>query len=81
MSKGRYTAFPPGAARGVKGKLKGRAYQSQDTMLTAHPELHEKAAGERAKKEEAEDKLKQGDKTRTEAYAKEGERKTAAGTR
>jgi hypothetical protein len=60
-----------------EGKLKGRTYQSQNTMLTAHPALHEKAAGERAKKEEAEDKLKQGDKTRTEAYAKEGERKTS----
>ena len=56
-----------------KGKLAGREYKSQDTMLTAHPELRDpkKAEGERIKKEKAEDKLKDGDKTRTEEYAKD----------
>ena len=73
-----------------EGKLQGREYKSQDTMLQAHPELRanasaqkadkaeKKAAGERAKKEKAEDKLKDGDKTRTEEYAKDAKKKAAA---
>ena len=56
-----------------KGKLEGRTYKSQDTMLTAHPELRDasKAEGERMKKEKAEDKVKDGDKTTTQEYAKD----------
>jgi hypothetical protein len=64
-----------------EGKLKDRTYKSQDTMLTAHPELrggNKKAEGERAKKEKAEDKLKQGDKTTTDEYAKDAKGKKAA---
>jgi hypothetical protein len=70
-----------------QGKLKGRTYKSQDTMLAAHPELRNakasgdkaasKAEGERAKKEKAEDKVKDGDRTRTEEYAKDAKRKTS----
>ena len=63
-----------------QGKLKDRTYKSQDTMLKAHPELRDGAAAakaensERAKKEKAEDKLKDGDKTRTEEYAKDAKK-------
>ena len=69
-----------------QGKLKGRTYKSQDTMLSAHPDLkhgdHAKAehakSGERAKKEKAEDKLKDGDKTTTDEYAKDAKKKQSA---
>jgi hypothetical protein len=55
-----------------QGKLKGRTFKSQDTMLAAHPELKGgESKGEQAKKEKAEDKLKDGDKTTTDQYAKE----------
>ena len=72
-----------------QGKLKDRTYKSQDTMLRAHPEMRGddgKAAAradntERAKKEKAEDKLKDGDKTRTDEYAKDAKRKTSAPAR
>jgi hypothetical protein len=70
-----------------QGKLKDRTYKSQDTMLRAHPDLRDGAAAaraensERAKKEKAEDKLKDGDKTRTEEYAAEAKRKTATPAR
>ena len=68
-----------------EGSLKGRSYQSQDTLLRAHPELRAGAkaggAGEQAKKEKAEDKLKDGDKTRTEEYAQDARRKTSAPSR
>ena len=64
-----------------KGSLDGRSFKSQDTMLRAHPELRttasaadKKAAGERAKKEKAEDKLKDGDKTTTQEYAKDAKK-------
>ena len=66
-----------------QGKLEGRTYKSQDTMLTAHPDLRagaradKKAAGEQAKKEKAEDKVKDGDKTTTDEYAKDAKRKTS----
>jgi hypothetical protein len=68
-----------------QGKLKGRTYKSQDTMLAAHPDLkagdagadkaERKAAGERAKKAKAEDKVKDGDKTTTDQYAKDAKSK------
>jgi hypothetical protein len=65
-----------------QGKLKGRSYKSQDTMLAAHPELRGgQSAGERAKKEKAEDKLKEGDKTTTDEYAQDAKRKSSAKTR
>ena len=67
-----------------EGKLKGRTYKSQDTMLTAHPEVkggmtlsERKGANERAKKEKAEDKVKDGDKTTTDEYAKDAKKKAA----
>ena len=69
-----------------QGKLKGRTYKSQSTMLTAHPDLKAgdagadkaagKAAGEQAKKAKAEDKVKDGDKTTTDEYAKDAKRKS-----
>jgi hypothetical protein len=63
-----------------QGKLKGRSFKSQDTMLAAHPEMRseegKKSAGERAKKEKAEDKLKDGDKTTTTEYAKDAKKKS-----
>jgi uncharacterized protein YbbK (DUF523 family) len=65
-----------------EGKLKGRTFKSQDTMVTAHPEVkggmtvsERKAANERAKKEKAEDKVKDGDKTTTDEYAKDAAKK------
>ena len=72
-----------------QGKMKGRTYKSQDTMLAAHPELkgggdagsdkaESKAAGEKAKKAKAEDKVKDGDKTTTDEYAKDAKRKPSA---
>jgi 2-oxo-4-hydroxy-4-carboxy--5-ureidoimidazoline (OHCU) decarboxylase len=69
-----------------QGQLKDRTYKSQDTMLRAHPDMRdgaEKAAAraensERAKKAKAEDKLKDGDKTRTEEYAKDAKKKSSA---
>ena len=72
-----------------QGKLKDRTYKSQDTMLRAHPELRtgdgtaaaKAENSDRAKKEKAEDKLKDGDKTRTEDYAKDAKKKTAAPSR
>jgi hypothetical protein len=76
-----------------QGTLKGRSYKSRDTMLTAHPELRrgdasaeragktENTAGERAKKEKAEDKLKDGDKTTTSEYAKDAKKKTSSPSR
>lgn len=76
MKKGEYHCH--------QGRLKGRTYKSQDTMLAAHPELRggaaadkaaKKADGERMKKEKAEDKLKDGDKTRTEEYAKDAKKR------
>lgn len=51
-----------------QGKLKGRSFKSQDTMLAAHPELK---SGAEAKKEKAEDKVKDGDKKTTDEHAKE----------
>jgi hypothetical protein len=70
-----------------QGKLKGRTYKSQDTMLAAHPDLKasdagadkadRKAAGDRAKKQKAEDKVKDGDKTTTDQYAKDAKSKGA----
>jgi hypothetical protein len=58
------------------GKLKDRSYKSQETMLKAHPELQssKKADGERAKKEKAEDKVKDGDKTTTAEYEKDAKK-------
>jgi hypothetical protein len=51
-------------------------------MLAAHPELRGgESAGERAKKEKAEDKLKEGDKTTTDEYAQDAKRKSSAKTR
>jgi hypothetical protein len=71
-----------------KGKLEGRTFKNQDTMLQAHPELRSgapaedrKARLERAKKEKAEDKLKDGDKTTTEEYAKDAKKKTSTPSR
>ena len=70
-----------------QGKLKGKTYKSQDTMLVAHPDLkggdHAKSgnhakSGEQAKKEKAEDKLKDGDKTTTDEYAKDAKKKKVA---
>ena len=69
-----------------QGALKGRSFKSEDTMLAAHPEMRNgagpagdrKAANERAKKEKAEDKVKDGDKTTTDEYAKDAKRKKAA---
>ena len=68
-----------------EGKLKGKTYKSQDTMLTAHPEVkggltisERKAVNERAKKEKAEDKVKDGDKTTTDEYAKDAAKKKDA---
>lgn len=76
-----------------QGKLKGRSYKSQETMLAAHPDMRtadtsdkaaksdkaeRKAAGERAKKAKAEDKVKDGDKTTTDEYAKDAKRKASS---
>ena len=60
-----------------EGQLKDRSYKSQDTMLKAHPELRaadqadKKGAGERAKKEKAVDKVKDGDPKSTDEHLKE----------
>ena len=68
-----------------EGKLKGKTYKSQDTMLTAHPEVkggsmsadraERKAEAAKAKKEKATDKVKDGDKTTTDEYAKDAAKK------
>ena len=55
-----------------EGKLKGRTYKSEDTMLTAHPELR---SGEAAKKEKAVDKVKDGDRKTTDDHLKESKAK------
>jgi hypothetical protein len=69
-----------------QGKLKGRSFKSQDTMLAAHPDMRAEAdkaekpekPGERAKKAKAEDKVKDGDKTTTDEYAKDAKSKASS---
>ena len=62
-----------------QGKMKGKSYKSQDTMLAAHPGMKDMKAGDSAakpeKKEKAEKKADSGKKAKGDDKAKEGEAK------
>ena len=60
-----------------QGKMKGKSYKSQDTMLAAHPDMKDMKAGDSKpeKKEKAEKKSDSGKKAKADDKAKESEAK------
>ena len=61
-----------------QGKMKGKSYKSQDTMLAAHPDMKDMKAADAPKpekKEKAEKKADSGKKAKADDKAKEGEAK------